>query len=83
MVKPVPEIVAEVNVRFEFPLFVIVTFWLLVWPTGTLLKLSDAGASAMMACVPVPLSEIVRDEFEASLETVSVALALPSEVGAN
>jgi len=82
-VKPVPEIVADVKVRLEFPLFVIVTFWLLVWPTVTLLKLSDAGASAMMASVPVPLNETATGEFEASLVTVSVALSLPSDVGAN
>ena len=81
--KPVPEIVAEVNVKLELPLLVIVTFWLLVCPTVTLLKLSEAGDRAMMASIPVPLSETVRGAFDALLLTVSVALALPSEVGAN
>ena len=83
MVNPVPAIVAEVKVRFELPLFVILTFWLLVWPTVTLLKLSDAGDSAMTASVPLPLSEIVTGAFDASPLTVSVALSLPSDVGAN
>lgn len=64
-------------------MFVMVTFWLLVCPTGMLLKFSEAGDNAMMASVPVPLSEMARGEFEASLVTVKVPLAVLSDVGAN
>ena len=84
MVKPIPEIVAELKVKFEFPLLVIVTFWLLDCPTGTLLKLSDAGDIAMTARVPVPLRGIDNGLFVALLVMVTLApLTAPGVVGAN
>ena len=82
MVKPVPEIVAEVKVKFEFPLLVIVTFWLLDCPTDTLLKLSDAGDIAMTAWVPVPLRAIVRGEPGVLLVIETLPLVLVAVVGA-
>jgi hypothetical protein len=83
MVNPVPEIVARLMTRFEFPLFVRVTVCVLVWPTGTLLKFRDAGEIINAGPVPVPLSEIERGEFDASLVTVRVPVTAPTAVGAN
>jgi hypothetical protein len=70
-------------VKLEFPLFVKVTVWVLVIPTGTLLKFSDAGDIVSTGCVPVPLSEIASGVFEASLVTVKVPATAPAAVGAN
>lgn len=78
-----PETVAELIFSSELPLFVSVTFWLLVWPTGTLLKLTDAREIFIDACVPVPLSLIPRRLLEASLVTVSVPVLSALALGAN
>ena len=81
--KPGPETVARVTIRLEVPLFVSVTLCVLVCPNGTLLKFSDTGKIVRLACVPVPLSEIVSVEFEASLVTVRLAVVSTADVGAN
>lgn len=49
----------------------------------TLLKFNEAGEIAIVACVPVPLSEIESGELEASLMTTKVPVVAPLEVGAN
>jgi hypothetical protein len=64
-------------------LFVNVTVCVLLCPMVMLLKFNDAGEIAIVACVPVPLSEIESGELEASLVTVRVPVAAPLEVGAN
>jgi hypothetical protein len=83
IVKPAPEIVARLMTRFTFPLLVSVTLWVLVCPTGMLLKFNEVGEIARMGCVPVPISEIVVGEFDASLVTVRVPVAGVMDVGAN
>jgi hypothetical protein len=55
----------------------------LVCPTGMLLKFNEVGEIARMGCVPVPISEIVVGEFDASLVTVRVPVAGVMDVGAN
>ena len=81
--KPVPEIWARLIVRFVFPLFVSFTLCVLLWPTVTFPKPTDAGDIARPACVPVPVSEIERGELEASLVTVKVPLTADADCGAN
>jgi hypothetical protein len=81
--KPGPEITAAVMTRLAFPLFVNVTVCVLLAPMVMLLKASDAGEIAIVACVPVPLSEIESGELEASLVTTRLPVTAPLEVGAN
>lgn len=78
-----PETVAAATERFIFPLLLSVTVCVLLCPTDTLLKFSDVGENPARASKPVPLSVILRDEFEASLVTVSVPDAGVIDVGAN
>jgi hypothetical protein len=49
--NPLPEIVACETLRFELPWFLIVTFWVLVAPSGTLPKLTVAGMVEIAAWV--------------------------------
>jgi len=81
--KPAPETAAPVTTRFAVPVFVSVTFWVLLCPTSTLLKFSDVGAIVSPGCVPVPLSASDRGELEASLTTARVPVKAPGVVGAN
>jgi hypothetical protein len=46
-------------------------------------NVSAVGEIAKPVCVPVPLSEIINGEFEASLITVKLPVAAPAAVGAN
>jgi len=81
--KPVPETVAAVITRFVFPLFVSVTFCVLVCPTITLLKFSEAGENETPASTPVPLSAILKGESDALLAIVRAPAAAFMDVGAN
>lgn len=83
MPKPLPATVARLMTIFVVPVLVNSTFWLPVWPTTTLPNVSARGEIARPVCVPVPLSEIIRGEFEASLITVRLPVAAPAAVGAN
>lgn len=78
-----PESVARLIVTFELPVFVSVTFWVLVWSICTFENVNVEGEIERPACVAVPLSETMRGEFEASLITVSAPEAAPALVGAN
>jgi hypothetical protein len=46
-------------------------------------KLRELGDIVIPVCEPVPVSEIVIGELEASLVTTRLAEAAPSVVGAN
>jgi hypothetical protein len=61
--KPVPGPAACVTLRSALPGLLTVTVWVLVTPTGTLPKLTLEGVTEISGCTPVPLSEIVIDEF--------------------
>jgi len=83
MVKPLPVSVARFTTTFTFPLFVNCTACVLVCPTVTFPKLSEAGDIVKPGCVPVPVSEIVKGEFAASLAIVRLPVTAPAEGGAN
>jgi len=78
-----PDTLAMLMTTFEFPVFVNLTFCEAVWPTVMLPKFKVAGDTDRPACAPVPLSEIVSGELEASLTTVRAPLVAPLAVGAN
>jgi hypothetical protein len=78
-----PESVARFTVTFVLPVLVSVTLCELVWFTCTFEKFKVEGEIERPACVAVPVREIIRGEFEASLITVSAPFAAPSAVGAN
>ena len=61
--KPVPGPAACITLRLALPGLLTVTVWVVVTPTGTLPKLTLEGATEINGCAPVPLSEIVVDEF--------------------
>ena len=65
------------------PVFVNCTFWVLVCPTMTFPKVSAEGEMLRPVCVPVPLSETIIGELEASLITVRLPVTAPAAVGAN
>lgn len=83
MLKPVPATVAELTERVMLPVLLKVTFCVLVCPTVTLLKFSDDGENAGIACNPVPLNAIARVELVALLVIVKAPVAGVIEVGAN
>lgn len=83
MPKPFPVTVATLMTISVVPVLVSCTVLVLVWPTTTLLNVSAEGAIVKPACVPVPVSEIVSGEFEASLITVRLPVTAPPAVGAN
>lgn len=80
---PFPEIVAAVTVRLAFPLFVRLTVCVALCPIVTFPKLTEAGVIARPDCIPVPLKDIARVEFDASLMTVSLPTAAAVDTGAN
>jgi len=61
--KPAPGPAACVTFRLALPGLLTVTAWVLVAPTGTLPKLTLEGVTEINGSTPVPLSEIVIDEF--------------------
>jgi len=81
--KPVPETVARFTTTLALPVLVNVTVCVPVCPTITFPKFTEAGETARPGCVPVPLNEITRGEFVASLTTVKVPEAAPADEGAN
>lgn len=83
MPKPFPVTVATLMTTFVDPVFVNCTLWVPVCPTTTFPKVSAEGAIAKPVCVPVPVSEIITGEFEASLTTVKLPVTAPAAVGAN
>jgi hypothetical protein len=78
-----PESVARLIVTLEVPVFVSVTFCVLLWFTCTFENVSVEGEIESPACVAVPFKETIRGEFDASLITVSAPEAAPAVVGAN
>jgi hypothetical protein len=83
VLKAAPVTVAEVTFTLAVPLFVNVTFTVLVLPVNWLPKLTDEGFAVRLPCVPVPVSGIVIVPLFAVLVTVIVPEALPAVVGAN
>ena len=80
---PLPEMVAAVTVRLAFPVFVRLTGCVALCPTVTFPKLTEAGVIARPGCIPDPLSEIARGEFEASLTIERLPDTIAADVGAN
>ena len=76
--SPICEIVSD-----AVPVFVTVKVSDFVCPSTTLPKLKLAGETDNPACVPVPLSAILSDGFDALLVIVIDPLALPDAVGVN
>jgi hypothetical protein len=83
--NPVPEVVTLEIVTFEFPLFVRVTFSVLLLPSFTLPKLKPVGLAprSSVATTPVPEPEIVNSEFDALLTSDTDPFTAPAVVGAN
>jgi hypothetical protein len=81
-VKAVPVKFACEMVRFDPPVLVKVSGWVLLLPTATLAKETTDGLAARVpGVVPVPDNEIVRGEDVVAIERE--ALALPAAEGAN
>lgn len=83
MPKPFPVTVARLMTMLVDPVFVNSTFWVPVCPTTTFPNVSAEGAIVKPVCVPVPVSEIITGEFEASLTTIKLPVTAPAAVGAN
>jgi hypothetical protein len=81
--KPVPATVARLIVKLELPLFVSFTLCVPLCPTTTFPNVSDEGAIVKPVCVPVPVMDTTRGEFEASLTIVKLPVTAPAAVGAN
>ncbi len=80
--KPVPPSKAWVTLRFAVPGLLIVSVWVLVTPTATLLKFTLVGITLICGCMPLPLSEIVAGELVALLTTLRLPVALTAVPGA-
>jgi len=80
--KLVPPSKAWVTLRFAVPGLLMVTVWVLVTPTATLLKLTLEGIRVICGCTPLPLSEIVGGELVALLTTLRLPVALTAVAGA-
>jgi hypothetical protein len=84
MLKPAPVTLACVIVKLDVPSFVSRIVCELLSPVITLPKLALGGfAVSCWCCVPLPVNEIFKGEFAASLAIVSVPVAAPVDVGAN
>jgi hypothetical protein len=83
MVKPVPLTLAWLIVTLADPVLDRFNETDPIAPTTTLPKLTDAGVLARPGCVPVPVNATERGEFDASLATVKLPVALPVACGAN
>jgi hypothetical protein len=83
MLKADPETVAEAMFTLAVPLFVSVTFTVLLLPVSWLPKFTLPGFAVRLPCVPVPVVGIVTIESLAVLATVMVPDALPAVVGEN
>ena len=83
MLKPVPVALAAEIVTLAVPEFVKVMTWEPLLPTRTLPKLTLEGFAESVACVPVPLNEIMAGDPGALLVIEMLPEALPVVVGAN
>jgi len=81
--KPSPETVARFTTTLAVPVLVNLTVCVPFCPTNTFPKLTEAGEIAKPGCVAVPLNEITKGEFEASLTIVRLPVAAPADAGAN
>ena len=81
MLKPAPVAAACEIVRLALPLFETVMVCELLVPTTTLPNAALDGATAICACVPVPLNAIAKGEPGALLAIEMPPLALPAEDG--
>jgi hypothetical protein len=79
--KPVPPSIAWVTLRFAVPGLLMVTIWVLVTPTATLLKVTLLGITEICGCTPLPLNEIVAGELVALLITLRLPVVLPAVAG--
>lgn len=81
VLKPAPVAAACEIVRLALPLFETVMVCELLVPTTTLPNAALDGATAICACVPVPLNAIDKGEPGALLAIEMPPLALPAEDG--
>lgn len=70
------------TLRFAVPGLLMVSVWVLLTPTATLLKLALPGITEICGCTPLPVSEIVVGEFVALLTTLRLPVVLPAALGA-
>ena len=83
MLKPFPETLACEIVTSVFPPLDSWMLCELLLPMATLPKLAVDGMVDNWPCVPVPLKETVRGEFDASLEMEALPVTAPADCGAN
>lgn len=83
MPNPVPVTVATLMTTLVVPVLVSSMDWVLLCPTTTFPKVTAEGEMLRPVCVPVPLSETVSGELDASLITVRLPVIAPAVVGAN
>lgn len=83
MLNSVPDALAAEIVTLAVPEFVRVMVADPVLPTRTPPRLTDEGELPSPGAAPVPVSATVSSEFEASLATEKLPLALPADCGAN
>ena len=81
--SPLPVSVARFKLRFTLPLLVSFMVCVLLCPTVTFPKLSEAGDIVSPGWVPVPLSETVNGELAASLAIERLPVTAPADGGAN
>jgi hypothetical protein len=83
--NPVPDVVTLEIVTFEFPLFVSVTFKVLLLPSFTFPKPKLVGLTPrdFVAVTPVPEAEMTNGEFPALLTRDTDPVTTPAVVGAN
>jgi len=83
-VKAVPVKFACEMVRFDPPVLVKVSGWVLLLPTATLAKATVVGlATTVPGAAPVPDNEMARGEPDALVTIEREAFALPATEGAN
>ena len=80
-VKPVPLNEAWVIVSVEDPVFLAVSFCVLLVPVMVLPKLTLVGVTDRSGCTPVPVRETVAGELVAVLVTPTAPETVPAEAG--
>ncbi|MGC1385728.1 MAG: hypothetical protein WA823_18275 [Candidatus Acidiferrales bacterium] len=83
VLKAAPVVVAEFNVTLAVPLFVSVTFTVLLLPVNWLPKFNEEGFATRLPSVPVAVIGMVIVPSFAVLVTVMLPEAVPAAVGAN
>lgn len=81
--NPAPEAVAREMVTLALPGFERVTVCEVLPLTATLPNAIVPGLAANCPCVPAPVNDTETGEFEASLVTDKLPLAVPADFGAN